>query len=78
LKGSAWVDPAVGEITSLGFSLSKNPMFVDHVEVTVRFDLHTSLGLAPSAVSFDFRGGFLLIHKHYRGSATITGQALGF
>lgn len=78
LKGSAWVDPVAGEVTSLGFSLSKNPTFVDHVEVKVRFDQHTSLGLAPSAVSFDFRGGFLFVHKHYRGSATITDQKLGF
>ncbi len=72
IKGSAWVDETSKEVLSIGFSLSKNPTFIDHVDVTMVFGLSTPLGRAPSAVTFDGRGGFLFIHKHYRGQATIT------
>jgi hypothetical protein len=77
-KGSAWVDEAAGEILTMGFSPSKNPTFVDHVDITMRFDLSTPLGRAPSSINFDARGGFLVVRKHYRGSATITDPKLGF
>jgi len=77
-KGSAWVDEGSGEILTMGFSPSKNPTFVDHVDVTMRFDLKTPLGRAPSFVSFDARGGFLVIRKHYRGSATISDPRVAF
>ena len=39
IKGSAWVDEVAREVLSLGFSFSKNPAFVDHVDVTVTFGL---------------------------------------
>lgn len=71
-KGSAWVDEGSGEVLTIGFSPTKNPTFVDHVDVTMRFDLSTPLGRAPSRIDFDARGGFLVVRKHYRGSATIT------
>ena len=74
IKGSAWVDETSKEVLSVGFSLSKNPAFIDHVDVTIVFGLPTQLGRAPSAISFDGRGGFF-IRKHYRGSATITDPA---
>ncbi|MBX3261912.1 MAG: hypothetical protein KF782_19665 [Labilithrix sp.] len=77
-KGSAWVDEAAGEVLTMGLSFSKNPTFVDHVDVTLRFDLATPLGRAPSSFTFDARGGFLVIRKHYRGSATITEPRLAF
>jgi hypothetical protein len=77
-KGSAWVDEAAGEILTMGFSPSKNPMFVDHVDVTMRFDLVTPLGRAPSSITFDARGGFLIVRKHYRGSATISDAHIAF
>ena len=77
-KGSAWVDEATGEVLTLGFSPSKNPTFVDHVDITMRFDHLTALGRAPSSVTFDARGGFLVIRKHYRGTVTITDPKLGF
>lgn len=77
-KGSAWVDEAAAEVVTVGFSPSKNPTFVDHVDVTMRFDTSTSLGRAPSSFTFDARGGFLVIHKHYRGSGTITDPSLAF
>lgn len=78
IKGSAWVDEGAREVLSLGFSFSKNPTFVDHVEVKVTFGLPTELGRAPSQLSFDGRGGFLFIRKHYRGSATITEPSVVF
>ena len=78
IKGSAWVDEGEREVLSLGFSFSKNPTFVDHVEVKVIFGLPTELGRAPSQLSFDGRGGFLFIRKHYRGSATITEPSVVF
>ena len=71
-KGSAWVDEKAGEVLSVGFSLSKNPTFVEHIDVTVEFGLTTTLGRAPSKIAFDARGGFLVIKKRYKGSATIT------
>ena len=78
IKGSAWVDESEREVLSLGFSLSKNPTFVDHVEVTIVFGLPTQLGRAPSKISFDGRGGFLFIHKHFRGVATLSEPAVAF
>jgi hypothetical protein len=78
IKGSAWVDDSAREILSMGFSFSKNPIFVDHIEVTIVFGLPTELGRAPSKVSFDGRGGFLFIHKHYRGTAILSDPHLAF
>jgi hypothetical protein len=78
IKGSAWVDEAEREVLSIGFSLSKNPTFVDHVEVTIVFGLPTELGRAPSKLSFDGRGGFLFIRKHYRGTATLSEPRIAF
>jgi hypothetical protein len=77
-KGSAWVDEDSGEILTMGFSPTKNPTFVDHVDVTMRFDLSTPLGRAPSSITFDARGGFLVVRKHYRGSATISDARIAF
>lgn len=78
IKGSAWVDENEREVLSMGFSPSKNPTFVDHVEITIVFGLRTELGRAPSRVSFDGRGGFLFIRKHYRGTATISDPTVAF
>ena len=77
-KGSAWVDEPSGQVLTLGFSPSKNPTFVDHVDVTMRFDHATSLGRAPSSLSFDARGGLLVIHKHYRGNVAILDPRVSF
>ncbi|MDB4934383.1 MAG: hypothetical protein JWP87_1355 [Labilithrix sp.] len=78
IKGSAWVDEKEREVLSVGFSLSKNPTFVDHVEITIVFGLPTELGRAPSKLSFDGRGGFLFIRKHYRGTATLSEPKVAF
>ncbi len=78
IKGSAWVDEGEREVLSVGFSFSKNPIFVDHVDVTITFGLSTDLGRAPSQLSFDGRGGFLFIHRHYRGTVTLSEPGLAF
>jgi hypothetical protein len=75
-KGSAWVDEHDGEVLTIGFSLSKNPTFIDHIDVTVSFDLATKLGRAPSRLTFEAKGGLLFIRKRYRGSATISNAAI--
>jgi hypothetical protein len=78
IKGSAWVSELEREVLSVGFSFSKNPTFIDHVDVTVTFGLATELGRAPSQLSFDGRGGFLFIRKHYRGTATLSEPNVAF
>jgi hypothetical protein len=75
-KGSAWVDENEGEVLSLGFSLSKNPTFIDHVDITVSFDLPTKLGRAPSRLTFEAKGGLLFVRKRYRGTVTISSAAI--
>jgi hypothetical protein len=78
IKGSAWVEESTREVLSMGFSFSKNPVFVDHVDIQLTFGLPTQLGRAPSTLTFDGRGGFLFIRKHYRGSATLSDARLAF
>lgn len=77
-KGTAWVDGDKGEVLSMGFSLSKNPTFIDHVDIRITFGLATPLGRAPSEITFDGRGGFLFIRKHYRGRATLSNPRLAY
>ncbi len=77
-KGSAWLDDATGEVLTMGFSPTKTAMFVDHVDVTMRFDLATPLGRAPSNVSFEARGGLLFFRKRVRGSGTLSDPSVGF
>lgn len=74
--GSAWVDTQDAEVDSIGFSPSKNPTFVEHIDVTMRFALRTPLGRAPSTMTVDARGGFLFLRKHFRGTATISDAQL--
>lgn len=77
-KGSAWVEADTGQVLTIGFSPTKNPRLVDHVDVTVRFELPTALGRAPSAIQFEARGSLLFFHKHYKGSATISDASIAF
>lgn len=78
IKGSAWVDEKSGEVLSMGFSFSKNPMFIDHVEIQIVFGMATPLGRAPSQIAFDGKGGLLVIRKHYRGQATFSEPKVAF
>lgn len=75
-KGSAWVDETDGEVLTMGFSPSKNPRFVDHVDATLVFALPTELGRAPSKLTFEATGSFLFLKKRYRGWATISSARL--
>lgn len=76
--GAAWIDVASGEILTMGLSPTKTPLFVDQIEVQVLFENQTSLGRAPSEISFQAEGGLLFIRKHYRGSATLTEAKISF
>jgi len=76
--GSAWVDEASGEVLTLGFSPTKTPLFIDHVDIKMLFDNATSLGRAPSSVWFEARGGLLIIKKHYLGTVTLTDAKISF
>jgi hypothetical protein len=76
--GSAWVDAATGDVLTMGFSPSKTSIFVDHVDITIRFDLATPLGRAPSSVTFEASGGILFLRKRVRGTGTISQPSLGF
>lgn len=78
IKGSAWVDEKEREVLSVGFSLSRNPTFVDHVEVAITFGMTTALGRAPSKIDFDGRGSFLFFKKHLRGTATLSEPRIAF
>lgn len=71
-RGSAWIDETSGEVLSMAFLFTKTPAFVDRVAVALVFDQPTPLGRAPSALSFDARGGLLVVQKHFRGTARIT------
>jgi hypothetical protein len=70
--GTAWIDARAGEVLTIRFSPSKKPRFVDDIDIAIHFDSKTSLGRAPSKVTFEASGGFLFIKKRYRGTATIS------
>jgi hypothetical protein len=69
---TAWVDSIAGEVLTIRFSPTKKPRFVDDIDIAIHFDSKTSLGRAPSKVTFEASGGFLFIKKRYRGTATIS------
>ena len=72
IEGSAWVDTVTGTVISAGFKLSKTPMFVDYVNITVEFGANTSLGPAISKVTMEGKGGVLFLRKRFRGAATVS------
>jgi len=77
VEGSAWVDTRAGQFLSAGFKVSKPGFFVDYVHVTVEVGARTELGPAVSRITFDGKGGFLFIHKHFRGSEALSNYAIG-
>jgi hypothetical protein len=72
IEGSAWVDANAGQLVSAGFKVSRTPIFVDHIHITVEFGAETSLGHAVSRVTVDGGGGILFFHKHFVGTATLS------
>ena len=75
VEGSAWVDSGAGQFLSAGFKVCKPGMLVDYVHVTVEFGA-TDLGPVVSRITFDGKGGLLFIHKHFRGSETLSDYRL--
>lgn len=74
--GTAWVDTRAGEVLTIRFSPTKKPKFVDDIDIAIHFDSQTTLGRAPSKVTFEASGGFLFIRKRYRGIATISNPTI--
>jgi len=68
VEGSAWVDAAAGRFLSAGIKVSRPGLFVDYIHVTLEVGATTALGPALSRITFEGEGGFLLLHKHFRGS----------
>jgi hypothetical protein len=72
IEGAAWVNAADGTVISAGVKLSKPPTFVDFVHLTAEFGEKTPLGPALSRLTVDAKGGFLFIHKHFKGEVRMS------
>jgi hypothetical protein len=72
IEGSAWVDSRTGALISAGFKISKPPVFVDYVHVTLEFGAPTALGPAVSRVIADGNGGLLFFRKRFHVAATLS------
>jgi hypothetical protein len=78
VEGSAWVDTGSGNVLSAGAKMSKTPMFVDWVHITVELGAPTPLGPGISRLTFEAKGGLLfLVHKHVRGEITFSDYRIG-
>jgi hypothetical protein len=66
------VDTTSGQFLSAGFKIAKPGMFVDFAHVTVEVGGKTEIGPVVSKITFEGKGGFLFIHKHFRGSAVMS------
>ena len=71
VEGSIWVDAKTGRPYSTGFKLSKPGHFVDYVHIQIELGAQTQEGPEVSQVTIDGAGGFLFIHKHFRGVANL-------
>jgi hypothetical protein len=76
IEGSAWVDSRTGSLISAGFKISKPPIFVDYVHVTLEFGAPTALGPAVSKVIADGNGGLLFFRKRFHVAATLSDYRL--
>ncbi len=76
IEGSAWVDSRTGALISAGFKISKPPVFVDYVHVTLEFGAPTALGPAVSRVTADGNGGLLFFRKRFHVAATLSDYRL--
>jgi hypothetical protein len=76
VEGSAWVDSRTATLISAGFKISKPPIFVDYVHVTLEFGAPTALGPAVSKVLADGNGGILFFRKRFHVAATVTDYRL--
>jgi hypothetical protein len=71
LEGEALVDPVAGELVRMTAHPSKNPTFVDRIDMQLEYGLKTSAGRMLSKVSFAGAGGFLFFHKRVKVDVTI-------
>ncbi len=72
IEGSAWVDSRTAMLISVGFKISKPPMFVDYMHFTVEFGTPTVIGPAVSKVVADGEGGLLFFRKRFHAIATLS------
>jgi hypothetical protein len=73
IEGSAWVDTESANLISVGFKMSRPPMFVDYVHVTLEFGAPTALGPAISRVVADGDGGILFFYRRrFHATATLS------
>jgi hypothetical protein len=72
IEGSAWVDTRTAMLVSVGFKVSKPPMFVDYMHFTVEFGAPTEIGPAVSRVIADGEGGLLFFRKRFHAIATLS------
>ncbi|HEX4448139.1 MAG TPA: hypothetical protein VH044_15430 [Polyangiaceae bacterium] len=72
IEGSAWIDSRSANLISVGFKISKPPMFVDFVHVTLEFGAPTAIGPAVSRVVADGDGGLLFFRKRFHATATLS------
>jgi hypothetical protein len=70
LVGEAWVDPEAGEVVKLTMKPSKNPTFVDKLDMTLEYDAHTDAGRMVSKFTFAGAGGMLMFKR--AGDAVMT------
>jgi hypothetical protein len=69
LQGDAVVDPQAGELVKMRCGLSKNPAFVDKLDMGMEFGATVDGRRALSVMTFDGAGGFLFYKR--RGSAVL-------
>jgi hypothetical protein len=72
IEGSAWVDTRTATLVSVGFKVSKPPIFVDYMHFTVEFGTPTEIGPAISKVVADGEGGLLFFRKRFHAIATLS------
>jgi hypothetical protein len=72
IEGSAWVDTKNADLISVGFKVSKPPLFVDSIHVTLEFAAPTPIGPAVSRIVADGDGGFLFFRKRFHAVALLS------
>lgn len=70
LVGEAWVDAEAGEVVKLTLKPSKNPPFVDHLDMQLEYDARTDAGRMVSKFTFSGAGGLLMFRR--AGDAQMT------
>jgi hypothetical protein len=65
MSGEATVDVETGDLLSLSMRPSKNPTFVDRLQIECAFDAQTPAGRAISSITAKGEGGILFIKKRF-------------